>query len=123
MTRLRNIARRHECSFTCTHTNCSGISSVTKEIPNFRYMLLISPISLFLVFNMCMYCWYDNLFCIYGVILLLLVKWNFRMVSPRNLSSYHSQGEDIADHFSIVVYLVCWCQLRMVYQRMFRNCW
>jgi len=29
----------------------------------------------------------------------------------------------VADHFSIDVYLVCWCQLRTVYQRMFRNHW
>jgi len=42
--------------------------------------------------------WYDNLFCIYGVIRLLLVKWYFRMLSPRNLSSYHLGGEDVGDH-------------------------
>jgi hypothetical protein len=48
---------------------------------------------------MCMYCWYDNLFCIYGVIWLLFVKWYFRMVSPRYLSSYHSGGEDVANQF------------------------
>jgi hypothetical protein len=30
---------------------------------------------------------------------------------------------NVADHFSIVVYLVCWRQLRTVCQRMFRNCW
>jgi hypothetical protein len=47
---------------------------------------------------MCLYCWYDNLLCIYGVIRLLLVKWYFRMVSPRNLSQYYSGGEDVADH-------------------------
>jgi len=29
----------------------------------------------------------------------------------------------VADHFSIAVYLVCWRQLRMVQQRMFRNRW
>jgi hypothetical protein len=52
---------------------------------------------------MCMYLWYDNLFCIYTVIRLLLVKRYFRMVSPRNLFSYHSGGEDVADHFSIVI--------------------
>jgi len=52
---------------------------------------------------MCVYLWYDNLFCIYTVIQLLLVKWYFRMVSTRNLSSYHSGGEDVADHFSIVI--------------------
>ena len=33
-----------------------------------------------------------NISVFYGVIRLLLVKWHFRMVSPRNLSSYHSGG-------------------------------
>jgi len=50
----------------------------------------------------------------YGVIRLLLVKWYFRMVSPRNLSSYHSGGEDVADHFSVAVNYVCRRQLQTV---------
>jgi len=49
-----------------------------------------------------MYYWYENFSVFYGVIRLLLVKWYFRMVSPRNLSSYHSGGEDVAEHFNIV---------------------
>jgi len=38
-------------------------------------------------------------FCIYGVFWLQLVRWYFRTVSPQNLSSYYSGGEDVPEHF------------------------
>ena len=63
----------------------------------------------------------------YGVIRLLLVKWYFRMVSPRNLSSYHSGGEDAAEHFKMVVRLLAlvtdgqWLACKVICQRAFRT--
>jgi len=30
---------------------------------------------------------------------LLVVRWYFRVVSPQNLSSYHSGGEDVPEHY------------------------
>jgi hypothetical protein len=29
-------------------------------------------------------------------------EWYFRTGSPRNLSSYHSEGEDVAEHFECI---------------------
>jgi len=61
-----------------------------------------------------MYFWYDNLFCIYELILLLLVKWYFGRISPRNLYSYYSGGEDVAEHCWYNRESDCWRQLRAV---------
>jgi len=38
---FRNNTRRHKCPFTCIHTYYSAGGSVTREIPNFSYMLLV----------------------------------------------------------------------------------
>ena len=41
----------------------------------------------------------------------------------RSVLCFEDSKEVIADHFSIVVYQVCWHQLQTVCQHMFRNCW
>ena len=61
-----------------------------------------------------MYCWYDNFLCMYGVIQLLLVNKYLRMVFPRNVSSYYSGGEDVAEHCWYNRESDCWSQLRAV---------
>jgi len=41
----------------------------------------------------------------------------------RSVPCFEDGKEVVADHFSIIVYKVCWRQLQTVCQHMFGNCW
>jgi len=49
----RNVARRHECPFTCKY--CSAGGSVARELPNCRYMLPVYLNDLIVLSVYCLY--------------------------------------------------------------------